>query len=223
VTLASEALDLGDAEVIIVAYELAGVRGEELLPRGLHATSPTLLTIGAWHADGVDAVHVRVSCRAGFRARALLVGAASRGPLTSTLAEGWAYPARVADVRVDRHYDRVRVTVTDGHAVVLEAGLDDPRPIGADDIQHVVGLNPGSVDGRGERLIQVEPHLDAVRAERGRPVLTRFDGAWFGNERLTPEHPVAATLSLGRLTLPPPRFVQRPDVPAWEGTESLAG
>ena len=38
-----------------------------------------------------------------------------------------------------------------------------------------------------------------------------------------PAHPVAATLSLGRLTLPPPRFVQRPDVPAWEGTESLAG
>ena len=126
-------------------------------------------------------------------------------------------------MRVDRHYDRVRVTVSNGDAVVLEAGLDDPRPIGADDIQHVVGLNPGSIDGRGERLIQVEPHLDAVRAERGRPVLTRFDGAWFGDARLVPAHPVAATLSLGQLTLPPPRFVQRPDVPAWEGTESLAG
>ncbi len=222
-TLAREALDIGDAEVVIVSYELAGVRGEELLPRGLHATMPTLLTITAWHADGVDAVHLRVSCRAGFRARALLVGAATRGRLTSTLAEGWAYPSRVADVRVDRHYDRVRVTVTDGDAVVLEAGLDDPRPIGADDIQHVVGLNPGSIDGRGDRLIQVEPHLDALRAERGRPVLNRFDGAWFGDARLTPAHPVAATLSLGRLTLPPPRFVQRPDVPAWEGTESLAG
>ena len=87
-TLASEALDIGDAEVVIVSYELAGVRGEELLPRGLHATMPTLLTITAWHADGVDAVHLRVSCRAGFRARALLVGAATRGRLTSTLAEG---------------------------------------------------------------------------------------------------------------------------------------
>jgi hypothetical protein len=183
---------------------------------------PTLLTITAWHADGLDAVHLRVSCRAGFRARALLVGAASRGPLAATLADGWAFPGRVADVQIDRRYDRVRVTVGDGDAVVLEAGLDDPRPIGADDIQHVVGLNPGSIEGRGERLIQVEPHFEPVRAERGRPVLRRFDGAWFGDVRLAPTHPVAATISLGRLLLPPPRFVQRPDVPAWEGTESLA-
>jgi hypothetical protein len=223
VTLATEALDLGDAEVVIVSYELAGVRGEELLPKGLHPTIPTLLTITAWQADRVDAVHVRVSCRAGFRARALLVGGATCGALTSTLAEGWAYPARVADVRIDRYYDRVRVTVAEGDAVVLEAGLDDPRPIAPDDIQHVVGLNPGSIDGRGDRLIQVEPHLEPVRGERGRPVLNRFDGAWFGDARLVPTHPVAATISLGRLTLPPPRFVQRPDVPAWEGTESVAG
>ena len=66
-TMATEALELGEAEVVIVSYELAGVRGEELLPKGLHATIPTLLTITAWHADGVDAVHLRVSCRAGFR------------------------------------------------------------------------------------------------------------------------------------------------------------
>ena len=66
-TFASDALDLGEAEVVIVSYELAGVRGEELLPRGLHATMPTLLTITAWHADGVDAVHLRVSCRSWCR------------------------------------------------------------------------------------------------------------------------------------------------------------
>ncbi len=124
-------------------------------------------------------------------------------------------------MRIDRRYDRVRVTVADDGNIALDVGLDDPRPITPDDIQHVVGLNPGSVEGMGERLIQVEPHLEATRAERGRPVLTTFDPAWFGEPRLRPAHPVAATISLGTLTLPPPRFVQRPDVPAWEGTEAL--
>ena len=111
-------------------------------------------------------VQLRVSCRAGVRARAMLVGGAVDGPLAATLTEGWAYPTRVADVHIDRWYDRVRVTVVDERSVALDVGLDDPRPIAPDDIQHVVGLNPGSVDGVGERLIQVEPHLEPTRAER---------------------------------------------------------
>jgi hypothetical protein len=49
-----------------------------------------------------------------------------------------------------------------------------------------------------------------------------FDAAWFGDSRIAPVHPVAGTISVGRLSLPPPRFAQRPDVPAWEGTETLA-
>ncbi len=220
-TLAVSPLELGEAEVVLISYELAGVRGQELLPPGLHPTIPTLLTIAAWRAEGIEMVHARVSCRAGFRARALLVGGASQGALADDLTEGWAYPAARANVRLDRYYDRVRVTVEDDGEVVLDLGLDDPRPISPHDIQHVVGLNPGSVDGRGERLIQVEPHLESERAERGRPTVTLFDAAWFGDVRLAPVHPVAATIEVGMLTLPPPRFAQRPDVPAWEGTEVL--
>lgn len=221
-TLATDQLDLGETELVLVSYELAGVRGEDLLPAGLHPTMPTLLTIAAWRAEGIDLVQLRLSCRAGFRARAMLVGGAAQGRLADQLTGGWAYPANRANVRLERNYDRVRVLVSDGDQLILDAGLDDPRPISTHDIQQVVGLNPGAIDGRGERLIQVEPHLEATRAERGRPVLATFDGAWFGDARLRPAHPVAATIEVGPMVLPPPRFALRTDVPAWEGTEMLA-
>jgi hypothetical protein len=220
--LATAPLDLGETELVLISYELAGVRGEDLLPVGLHPTIPTLLTIAAWRAEGIDMVQLRLSCRAGFRARALLVGGAACGALADELTEGWAYPSQRANVRLERNYDRIRVNVTDGERLVLEAGLDDPRPISPHDIQPVVGLNPGTIDGKGDRLIQVEPHLEGTRAERGRPTVTRFDAGWFGDERLTPVHPVAATIEVGPLTLPPPRFALRGDVPAWEGTEVLS-
>ena len=97
----------------------------------------------------------------------MLVGGAVDGPLAAALTEGWAYPARRAHVRIDRRDHRVRVTVADDGNIALDVGLDDPRPITPDDIQHVVGLNPGSVEGMGERLIEVEPHLEAMWAERG--------------------------------------------------------
>ena len=153
----------------------------------------------------------------------MLVGGAAQGPLASALADGWAYPPPTsATVRVERRYDRVAVSVIDRGVEVLDVSVDDPRPIAADDIQYVVGLNRGFVDGRGERLVQVEPHFEPLRAERGRPRVGVFDAAWFGDPRVTPAHPVAATISVGQLTLPPPRFAQRPDLPAWEGTETLS-
>ncbi|HTN81766.1 MAG TPA: hypothetical protein VMK16_19015, partial [Acidimicrobiales bacterium] len=64
--------------------------------------------------------------------------------------------------------------------------------------------------------------LDATRAERGTPVVAAFDASWFGDARIAPAHPVAATIEVGHLTLPPPRFALSPEVPAWEGTETLA-
>ncbi|HMK10317.1 MAG TPA: hypothetical protein VK461_01910 [Acidimicrobiales bacterium] len=219
---ATAPLDLGEAEVVVVTYELAGVRGDELLPAGLHQTIPTLLTITAWRAEGIDMLQLRLSCRAGFRARTLLVGGAVRGAFADELAEGWAYPERRADVGITRRYDRVRVDVVDGSRTVLSVGLDDPRPISPHDIQHIVGLNLGAINGGGKRLIQVEPHLEAMRAERGEPVVAAFDASWFGDARIAPVHPVAATIEVGHLMLPPPRFALRPDVPAWEGTETLA-
>lgn len=222
-TLSVETLDFGETEVVLVSYELAGVRGAELLPKGLHETIPTLLTVTAWRAAGLELVQLRLSCRAGFRARAMLVGGAAQGSLAHVLAEGWAYPPpNSATVRVERRYDRVAVSVVDAGVTMLDVSVEDPRPIAAGDIQYVVGLNRGFVEGRGERLVQVEPHFEPLRAERGRPHIGAFDGAWFGDPRVTPAHPVAGTISVGRLTLPPPRFAQRPDLPAWEGTETLA-
>jgi hypothetical protein len=70
---------------------------------------------------------------------------------------------------------------------------------------------------RGLRLVQVEPEYALERVERVRPRLEHFvsDGT------LEPSHPVTASVAVGSITLPRVRFVSRPDVLAFEGTESV--
>lgn len=200
-------------QILQATFELAGVRGEELLPAGLHPTIPTLATFAVWRGEDWCLGQLRLSCRSGVRARQVVVAARGSGPA------GWPAPVPAADVRLDRHYDKVRATVGDGS---LDVSLADPRPLGVDDIQLVVGLVPATLEGRGPRLVQLEASIEVERAERGRPVLDRFDPlAWGVDARLRPVHPVAATFCLARLEIGPPRFVLRPDQPAHVGTETV--
>jgi hypothetical protein len=73
----------------------------------------------------------------------------------------------------------------------------------------------------GLRLVQVEPEYELARAERIRPRLEAFDADGWGAPRLHPVHVVSASVAVGMLTIPRLRFVSRPDVLAFEGTESL--
>jgi len=51
----------------------------------------------------------------------------------------------------------------------------------------------------------------------------RFEADTWGDGRLDPYHVVTTTLARDRrITLPPVRFVCRPDVSAFEGTESIS-
>ena len=200
-------------QILQATFEVAGARGEDLLPAGLHPTIPTLATFAVWRADDWCLAQLRLSCRSGVRARQLVVAARGTGPAA------WPAPVPASDVRLDRHYDVVRATVAGGS---LDVSLADPRPLGVDDIQFVVGLVPSMIEGRGSRLVQLEASIEVDRAERGRPVLGRFDAAaWGVDERIRPVHPVAATFCLARLDIGPPRFVLRPDQPAHLGTETL--
>jgi hypothetical protein len=61
-----------------------------------------------------------------------------------------------------------------------------------------------------------------VRAERARPELVAFDAGAFGDARLRPAYPVAASVALGEITLQRIRYVVRADVLAFEGTEVVA-
>ena len=200
-------------QILQATFELAGVRGEQLLPAGLHPTIPTLATFAVWRGDDWCLAQLRLSCRSGVRARQLVLAARGSAPA------GWPAPVRAGDVRLERHYDVVRATVGDGS---LDVSLADPRPLGVDDIQLVVGLVPAVLEGRGPRLVQLEAGIEVERAERGRAVLGRFDpAAWGVDERVRPAHPVAATFCLARLEISPPRFVLLPDQAAHLGTETV--
>jgi hypothetical protein len=201
--------------VLQIAWELSGVRGGELLPAALAPTIPTLLTVVVIEvADGplgaFTVAQVRLSCRAGARARALAVATSVEGARAATLASRWGFGradgAASGAVRVERRYDAVTVT-----APGLVVGLRDASPLGLHDVQHVVGLHPVIVEGGGLRLAQVELDIAVERAERGRPVLSELDGARWGDARLRPASPVAASLVVGTLTLPPIRFVLDPE------------
>jgi hypothetical protein len=219
---AAEPVALGMAEIFQSAFEHTGPRGETFLPAGLAPTIPTLVTILAIRVpDGphgaFTVAQVRVSCRSGARARALVVATAvDAGPdATAWLAAGWGIGGDEATVRYERRYDRVRVT-----APWFDVSIDGPRPIGVDDVQYVTGLHPVVTDA-GDRLAQVELEVALARVERARPVLHSFT-APSGAADLHPRFAVAATSALGELTLPQVRFVLRPDVPAHLGTERIA-
>jgi len=219
---AAEPVALGMAEIFQAAFEHTGPRGETFLPSGLVATIPPLVTMLAIRVPdgphgGFTVAQVRVSCRSGARARALVVGTAvDAGPdAVAWLAAGWGIGGDTAAVRYERRYDRVRVT-----APWFDVSIDGPRPIGADDVQYVTGLHPVVTDA-GDRLAQVELEVVPARVERARPVLHSFT-APSAAPALDPRFAVAATSALGDLTLPQVRFVLRPDVPAHLGTERIA-
>ena len=217
---AAEGVEVPHAEVFQAAFEHAGSRGEMFLPPGLVPTIPTLVTLLAVRVAGGPAgsftfAQMRVSCRSGARARALVVATSvDAAPETAAwLASHWGVGGE-GDVRYERRYDQVRVT-----APWFDVSLAGPKPIGVHDVQFVAGLHPVTT-AAGERLAQVELHVALDRVERGRPVLHGFD-APAGADGLAPRFPVAATSGVGTLTLPRVRFVLRPDVPAHLGTERV--
>jgi hypothetical protein len=220
-TPSTTAVALEGAEVFQAAFEHAGSRGETFLPAGLVPTNPTLVTLLAIRvADGPQGpftlAQVRVSCRSGARARALVVATAvDAAPATASwLADGWGIGGSAGPVQLHRNYDRV-------HALTpwFDVELAAPRPIGADDVQYVTGLHPVAV-ATGDRLAQVELEVVPHRVERGRPLLRSFT-APDGAPGLRPTTPVVATSAVATFTLPAIRFVLVPDQPAHLGTERV--
>jgi hypothetical protein len=224
---ATEALILGETEVLQLVYEIDAAAREAVLPPGLHPTNPPLVTILVYRCPASPfgpfaMAQLRVECRSGVRARAFQVGGvidvAAAG---AALAGRFGYALQPGRVTLRRQYDAVdlRVTTADGR-VAIAASARDPDPLAPTDVQYIANVNPARTP-RGLRLVQVEPSYQIHRAERGRPHVDAFDGAAWGDARIRPVCPVSASITLADVTLPPVRFVCRPDVLAFEGTESV--
>jgi hypothetical protein len=220
-------LTLETVEIINIVYEASADANEAVLPAGLHPTMPPIVTWTVWRCpDGplgpFAMAQTRIECRSGMRPRGFLVSAIVDSPVAAlALSAGWGYACRPGSVEVDRAYDRtvLRVSDADG-ATLLDVDVVDPVTLRPGDIQWIASMHLAHTP-RGLRLIQVDPDIEVVRAERARPSVRSFDAARWGEPRLRPVHPVAAALARATVTLPRLRYLCAPDQLAFFSTEVL--
>jgi hypothetical protein len=220
------AVTLRGVEVVQAVFEMRWAARQTTLPPGLHPTNPPILTVLAWQAPEspwgpFSMAQVRVGCRSGVRPRGLVAGCVNDNPAAAAaLAAGWGLPGRPGAIAVQRRYDAVALdVVVDGGDVLALTGRH-AVPLAAGDVQYTVTMTLAHTP-RGLRLVQVEPEYRLARVERLQARLTAFDPAGWGDGNLAPSTPVSATVGVGDVTLPPLRFVSRPDVSAFQGTEGV--
>jgi hypothetical protein len=211
------------AEILQALFEQPYASRQTNLPPGLHPTTPPLLVILAWKTPSFCMAQARVSCRSGVRPRGFVAGCvvdcqAGVGELTP-----WGLPAQLGEVDLTRRYDGVDLRVSrQGRVALALTGLD-PDPLSPGDAQFTVTTTLAHTP-RGLRLVQVEPEYQLERVERVKLRLDHFDaGAWGGPGAagLEPVYPISATISVGTITIPKLRFLSRPDVLAFVGTEKV--
>ena len=203
--------------------ELRRTDRASFLPPGLHPTDPPTLSIQAWAVESspwgaFSWAFARLSCRSGVRARGLTTAAVASTDAASTgLASAFGFPCRSGSVHLVRHYDGVELDV-DG---TLRVRSVDARPLALDDVQYTGTMNLAHTP-LGVRLVQVETEHEPTQVDRTRARIERFDPTAWGGARIEPYNIVAATISQERaLVIPALRFVCRPDVSAFEGTERI--
>jgi hypothetical protein len=223
---AAAEVTLEGVETLQVLCEFESGLAEELLPPALHPTIPGVvgfmvqrIASSPWGAFAM--AQMRIECRSGVRPRGFLVSAVVDNAAAATaLASSWGFRVVPGEVRLRRFYDAVSAEVTIDGDEALSLGLRDPEPLSAADVQYVANMNLAKTPN-GLRLIQVDPAFVVERAERGEPIVKAFDADRWGAGELDPAYPISASLTSGAMTLPRLRFVCRPDVWAFDGTERV--
>lgn len=219
---------LEGVEVVQAMFELRSSAREAVLPPALHPTNPPILVVQAWRAPSspwgaFTLAQVRVQCRSGLRPRGFVVGSVvDAAAAADGLAAGWGFAATVGVVRLQRAYDRTTVEVEVGGRRILGLVGADPDPLGEHDVSWSSTLNLAHTPN-GLRLVQLDLEVEPDRLERLRPSLDEFAAGTWGSDLLDPWYPVAASVAVGRATLPPVRYCCRPEVLAFDGTEVVGG
>ncbi|MCB9726108.1 MAG: hypothetical protein H6748_18820 [Spirochaetaceae bacterium] len=225
--LAREPLALPGCVFVQALTEIESGPMCEMLPPALHPTLPPVVGFTVW--DAPDSVwgpfrlaQLRIECRSGLRPRGLLVSAVVDQPEAAAgLASRFGFRVTTGEVVLDRGYDATRIRVaTAGKAGLFEAVLRAPQRLGESDTQFVSSLHPARMP-RGLRLVQVDVDHAVKRAERTRFGIEHFDAAGWGEARIRPSLALPAVVGVADVTLRPIRYVCRPDVLAFEGTEAV--
>jgi hypothetical protein len=227
ISLDGRELQIDDVDILQVTYEVSAAGLEALVPPALNPTLPPVVSFLAYRAEQspfgpFTLVQTRVGARAGVRPRAFLVSACCDNPQAAdVLSASWGFRIRPAEMRLHAYHHRVECVVKADRQLILEVALVDPEPITGHDIQYAPGMHLARMhDDEGTRpcLVQVESEYEFRRADRGRPHLSIFDAATWGDDRLVPTEPVAASFTTCNVTITPVRYLCNPDLPAHEGT-----
>lgn len=226
--LDTEAWPLPGAEILQLAFEVDDARG--LLPRAMHPAIPPYAT---WQVlrypespvGPFALAQCRLMGRAGAHPRGFVLGAIASTPEAAhALRDRWGIPVVPGTVTLRRYHDRVAASVTRDGALVLEMALVGPEPISPSDVQYIHSVTLARVEESGREaplLVQVDQHYTLAKAERGRPVVTRFEPEAWNAGTLSPRHPIAASVTTCDTDLPQIRFVMDPEIPVVRGTRKI--
>jgi acetoacetate decarboxylase len=223
----AEPVVCADAEVLQVTFEIATADRDAMVPPALHPTDPPIVTwlfyrcpASPWGSFAM--AQMRIQCRSGLRLRGFLVSAVvDNAAAASALSTRWGFTTQIGAVALHRYYDSLCAAVITNGQAILEVTIADPVPLSPGDVQYVANMHLAHTP-RGVRLVQVEPRHELQRVERGRPRVVSFNGAAWGDARVRPVYPVSATFAVADITIPRVRFVCRPDVLAFDGTEAVS-
>jgi hypothetical protein len=222
----TDAVALEGFEVVQALFELRVAGREAVLPPALHPTNPPTLALQVWRVGGspwgpFELAQARVQCRSGLRPRGFVVGAVVDNEAAgAALAAGWGFTPTLGEVRLRRFYDETTVEVDVDGTPVLRLSGGDPDPLGTHDVSYSSTLNLAETPN-GLRLVQLDLDVAPDRVDRLHPRIEVFDADAWGSALLDPWYPVSASVAVGTATLPPVRYVCRPDVLAFEGTETV--
>ncbi len=225
-SLDTEALTFANAEVMQVLCEIYSDDVCDLLPPALHPTLPPVVCWSVYRFPETEwgevrLAQTRIECRSGLRPRALLVSAVTDNPAAGrALQTRFGFRVRNGVVGIRRSYDEIRAEVEIDGELVLDVGLRDPGRLEPSVVQFVSSVHPATTP-RGFRLVQVDLTHTLERAERGDPSVEEFEAEAWGDDRIQPAYPISAIFGMGEVTLPKLRYVCRPEVMAFEGTEKL--
>lgn len=227
--LDTPAWPLPRAEILQLAWE---VRDETLtaLPRAMHPAVPPYATmVVTCYAESpvgpFNLAQLRLMGRAGAHPRGYVLAAIASTPESvRALREGWGLPATLGSIALRRYHDQITAVVRRDGESILEAALVNPEPISGTDIQYIHSVTLAMLsDGGGAtpHLVQVDPHYTIHKAERGRPKVSRFEGAAWNAAMLAPRHPISATFTTCDTDLPQIRFVMDAHLPVVQGTRKI--
>jgi len=231
VVLSDRELKVDDVDILQVLYEVRVADREALVPPALNPTIPPVISFLVYRAKesvfGPFALaQLRLTARSGVRPRAYLISARCDNPeLAGVLAGSWGFRVTPGDISLRRFHDRVDCSVHADGRTILQVSLVDPVPVTGHDVQYPPGMHLARVTRDGvlkPRIVQVDSEYVFRRADRGRPELTRFDPADWGDGRLVPDIPVSASFAACDMTIANVRYICNPDVPAAEGTEKVS-